>query len=308
MQSLWMLFAAFTFAFMGVCVKLASSLYSTSEIVMYRGLIGSAILFTLMQAHRGTLKTRFPLQHLWRSIIGVISLWMWFYSISKLPLATAMTLNYTAPIWIAVILFAGNWWRDKQRFDWGMAAAILLSFIGVLLLLQPSVQTGQWWAGAVGLLSGIGSSLAYLQVRKLGRMGEPEYRVVFYFSATGAVAGLLGVLAGPTLADGVQWHPHSTKGALLLVTIGITAAVAQMAMTRAYRLGKALFTANLQYTGIVFSSIWGILIWNDVLGWSGWLGIAVILASGLAATFYNARMISRDAAGKTAVDPIATEV
>jgi S-adenosylmethionine uptake transporter len=70
-------------------------------------------------------------------------------------------------------------------------------------------------------------------------------------------------------------------------------------------------TANLQYTGIVFSSIWGILIWGDVLSWIGWLGIAVILFSGLAATYYNTRSVgisARQATVAEANDPIATEV
>ena len=84
-------------------------------------------------------------------------------------------------------------------------------------------------------------------------------------------------------------HAVSGTEILLLVAIGLTATIAQIAMTRAYRLGAMLVTANLQYTGIVFSSIWGMLIWGDHLTLSGWLGIGIILASGMAATFYNSR-------------------
>ena len=84
-------------------------------------------------------------------------------------------------------------------------------------------------------------------------------------------------------------HALSAHEAVLLLAIGLTASVAQIAMTRAYRLGAMLVTANLQYTGIVFSSIWGMLIWDDRLVLSGWLGIIIILASGVAATFYNVR-------------------
>jgi S-adenosylmethionine uptake transporter len=62
-----------------------------------------------------------------------------------------------------------------------------------------------------------------------------------------------------------------------------------MAMTRAYRLGNTLVTANLQYVGIVFSSLWDMLLWDESLAWLSWVGIAVILCSGLIATFYNAR-------------------
>ncbi|KIF81207.1 DMT family transporter [Noviherbaspirillum autotrophicum] len=306
MQSLWMLFASFAFSIMGLCVKLASSLYSTAEIVMYRGAVGVLFMFTLIRLHGGSFKTGLPWHHLWRGLIGVVALWLWFYAIGKLPLAAGMTLNYMSPIWIAAILFTAGWWYGQNRFEWGLAAAIACSFVGVTLLLRPVFHAEQWFAALVGLASGVLSALAYLQVRKLGQMGEPESRVVFYFSLTGLAAGVMGTLASHT-----TWHPHSGKGLFLLVSIGVTATVAQIAMTRAYRLGKTLVTANLQYTGIVFSSIWGVLLWDDNLGWLGWLGIAVILLSGLAATYYNTRKINAPAGRPSAAeanDPIATEV
>ncbi len=312
MQSLWMLFASFMFSIMGVCVKMASSMYSTAEIVMYRGIVGVLFMAMLVRLHGGTLKTPFPWHHLWRGIVGVTALSLWFYSLGELPLATGMTLNYMAPIWIAAILFSIGWWRRKNRFEWGLSTAIVLSFVGVTMLLRPAFHADQWFAGLVGLASGVLSALAYLQVRKLGQMGEPEYRVVFYFSLTGMVTGLLGTLAGWTGGPPAHWHGHDGKGIVLLLSIGVTATTAQMAMTRAYRLGKTLVTANLQYTGIVFASIWGILIWGDLLGWSGWLGILIILGSGLAATYYNTRKSPAAPADHPTVaeanDPIATEV
>ncbi|HJV73509.1 MAG TPA: DMT family transporter [Noviherbaspirillum sp.] len=306
MQSLWMLFASFVFSIMGVCVKLASDIYPTSEIVMYRGMVGVVFMFALIMLRRGTLRTAFPMQHLWRGIIGVTALSLWFYSIGKLPLATGMTLNYMAPVWIAAILFTAGWWRGQNKFEWGLATAIVFSFIGVTLLLRPSFHADQWFAGLVGLASGVLSALAYLQVKKLGQLGEPEYRVVFYFSCVGMIAGLLG-----TVADGgaTRWHAHSATGLLLLLSIGVTATVAQIAMTRAYRLGSTLVTANLQYSGIIFSSIWGILIWGDVLNWLGWLGIAIILISGIAATYYNTRSASRQLREKSLANtPIAQKI
>lgn len=312
MQSLWMLFASLVFALMGVCVKLASDLYSTSEIVMYRGIIGVLVMLTLIWLQGGTLKTSLPWQHFWRGVIGVTAIWLWFFSFGLLPLATAMTLNYMAPIWIAAILFTVGWWRGKIGFEWGLAAAIATSFIGITLLLRPSVHAEQWLGGVFALVSGVVSAFAYLQVRHLGQLGEPEYRVVFYFSLTGLIAGLLGSLLTQMIAGdaAVTWHSHSGTGIALLLGIGISATVAQIAMTRAYRLGNVLITANLQYTGIVFSSILGILIWGDILHWSGWLGIAVILASGIAATFYNARNVKPAAAHakNPETDPITTEV
>jgi len=307
MSSLWMLFASFAFSAMGAGVKLASTLYSTSEIVMYRGLVGTIMLLMLVRLQRGTLRTAFAGAHLWRAAVGVVSLWLWFYAIAKLPLATAVTLNYMAPIWMAFFLLCVGWWQSKNHVEWPLICAIGMSFAGVTLVLQPAIETNQWLGGVVGVMSSILSALAYLQVRKLGQLGEPEYRVVFYFSLMTAAAGAFGTVLEGRPADQPLFTAHTLYGAALLLGIGISAAMAQMAMTRAYRVGKVLVVANLQYTGIIFSCLWGMLLWNDTFDWHVWLGMAVILGSGIAATFYNTRSTPRGAAvSKT--DPIASEL
>lgn len=292
MQSLWMLLASFLFSIMGVCVKLASTDYSTSEIVAYRGLIGMLMIAILARIQGGTLKTPMPSQHLVRGAVGVLALWLWFYSIGKLPLAMAVTLNYMSPIWIAAMMLIGAWWHKQRGLTWQPIVAILLGFIGVVLLLRPSIHADQVVGGIIALVSGMLAAWAYMQVRKMGLMGEPEYRVVFYFSMTCAIAGVLGTLIAKSAqasAQEIVWHHLDSRGIFLLLAIGLTAASAQMAMTRAYRLGNTLVTANLQYVGIVFSSLWDMLLWDESLAWLSWVGIAVILCSGLIATFYNAR-------------------
>lgn len=306
MHSLWMLFASFMFAAMGVCVKLASDMFTTSEIVMYRGIVGVTMLGALIYFQGGTLRTRFPGKHLWRSIIGVISLWLWFFSIAKLPLATAMTLNYLSPIWIAVWLFAHGWWHAKNKVAWPLLVAVAMSFVGVVLLLQPAFQSDLLVYAFVAIGSSILTAMAYMQVRELGLAGEPEYRVVFYFALTNIVAGWLGhTIETQSVTD---FHPlDNGHGFLLLLGIGVFATVAQVAMTRAYRLGNTLVVANLQYTGIVFSSAWGVLVFADSFDWHSWLGIVIILASGMAATFYNTRNTARGKAVEK-TDPIASEV
>lgn len=309
MQSLWMLFASFMFAIMGVCVKLASDLYSTSEILMYRGCIGTTVLACVIMARGGSFRTSMPMQHFWRSTIGVISLWLWFYAIGALPLGTAITLNYMSPIWIAVALLAVGWWRGGNLPEWPLVAAVALSFVGVTLLLQPAFAADQAAPAFMGLVSGVATALAYLQVRKMGQLGEPDYRVVFYFSVINIVAGLIGKLASGLggAAPSVLWHSHTPYGLGLLLAVGLCATVAQFAMTRAYRLGNILVVANLQYSGILFSTFWGVVIFSDVLDWHSWAGISVILVSGIAATYYNTRITARGAV-ITTTDPIASEV
>jgi len=100
------------------------------------------------------------------------------------------------------------------------------------------------------------------------------------------------------------WHGHTVTGALLLLAIGALAAVAQTLMTRAYALGATLTNASLQYLGIVFASLFGVWLFDDALGIPAVLGIALIIAAGLAATYLQART-PRDAAGTTLHPPEA---
>jgi S-adenosylmethionine uptake transporter len=177
----------------------------------------------------------------------------------------------------------------------------------VTLLLQPAFHADQLVYALIAIGSSVLTAVAYMQVRKLGLAGEPENRVVFYFAVSNVVAGRLGTFAeaggGPAV-----FHPLDTgHGLLLLLGIGLCATAAQVSMTRAYRLGNTLVVANLQYTGIVFSSIWGVLVFADSFDWHSWLGIGIILASGSAATFYNTRNTERGKA-VASTDPIASEV
>ncbi|MCY4746678.1 DMT family transporter [Pelomonas sp. UHG3] len=279
-----MVLATFLFATMGVCVKLASELYAASEIVMYRGLVGMVMMAVLVRQQGLSLATRVPGMHLWRSISGVTSLCLWFYAIGKLPLATAMTLNYMSSVWMALFLLGGAVLMGAQKLDWRLMAAVLLGFVGVALILRPTLDQQQLWHGLAGLLSGMIAAMAYLQVTALGRAGEPELRVVFYFSAGGCVAG--AVITGIT-EGGLQ--THTLRGAALLLAVGLLATTAQVCLTRAYAIGRPLVNACLQYLGIVFSFGYGMLLFKDPLTWLAALGMLLIIGAGIAATLLRAR-------------------
>lgn len=282
---LLMVLATLLFATMGVCVKLASAFYAASEIVMYRGLVGLAMTAWLCRRQGITLATRLPGMHLWRSISGVTSLCLWFYAIGKLPLATAMTLNYMSSVWMALFLLGGAVLMGAQRLDWRLMASVLLGFFGVALILRPTLEQQQLWHGLAGLLSGMLAAMAYLQVTALGRAGEPELRVVFYFSIGGAVAG--AVITGVT-QGGLQ--PHTPWSATLLLAVGLLATTAQVCLTRAYAIGKPLVNACLQYLGIVFSFLYGMLLFQDPLTWLAGLGMLLIIGAGIAATLLRSRV------------------
>jgi len=284
-----MILASFLFATMGVCVKLAGAYYDTGEIVMYRGLTGMAMLFLLTRARGQTLRTPVPALHFWRSLSGVIALSLWFFSLGKLPLATAVTLNYMSSIWMALFLVGGAIMLGGSRIDPRLIASVLVGFAGVALVLRPTIDRDQFWHGLAGLCSGVLSATAYLQVTALGRSGEPEYRIVFYFSMGGAIAGLLTTLALKAIGQGGSQHGHSATGIALLLAVGLLATVAQLMMTRAYARGKTLVNASLQYSGILFSFVYGVLLFSDPVTLWAVAGITLIVAAGLSATLLRAK-------------------
>lgn len=281
--------ASFLFATMGVCVKLAAPLYAPGELVFYRSLMGAAVMMWLARRTGGSLRTTVPGMHFWRSATGVISMGLWFYAIGVLPLATAVTLNYMSSVWMALFLIGGTVALGTKRIDGRLIFAVLLGFAGVALILRPTIEARQLWGGVIGLLSGIIAALAYLQLQAIGRSGEPEYRIVFYFSVAGLIGGAISFLW-----TGV--HGHTVVGVVLLLAVGLLATAAQLLMTRAYGTGSALVNASLQYLGIVYSFVYGVLLFGDRITWMALLGMVLIVAAGLAATQLRSRSLPHVAA------------
>jgi S-adenosylmethionine uptake transporter len=286
--------ASLAFSCMGVVIKFASVDFSTAELVFYRGALSSLIIYFIIRMRGGSLKTQYPMLHVQRSLIGVLSLATWFYAIAGLPLSTAMTLNYMSSVWLAAFLIGGALMlrlqgnagqRDDSMFDSWLIVTVFIGFAGVGLILRPTIAQNQLWYGFIGLLGGIGSAIAYIQVAALGRVSEPSYRIVFYFSLFAGVGGAVA-------ACFMGWSPLTWKGVGLLIPLALLAVVGQVLLTRAYSGGTSestLTAACLQYTGVLFSALFGVWIFNDVLTWQSWLGMSMIVVSGVAATLLRRR-------------------
>ena len=290
MQALWMVLASFFFATMGVGVKIASENFNTFELVCYRGFISMLFMWLMMRARGVTLATKVPMMHVWRATIGVLSLGSWFYAIAHLPLATAMTLNYMSGVWIAAFIVGGAMFYSSAKdakSQGPLLLTVLCGFAGVVMTLRPTIDQNQLFAGVIGLLSGMGAALAYMQVTVLGRLGEPEERTVFYFALGSAIAGGIGLLF-TGLSPATSW---SSAGAWWLIPIGILASLGQWSMTRAYSKGSTLVVANMQYSGIVFAAIYSLALFGDNIPTLSWAGIVVILLSGIAATALRSRAL-----------------
>ena len=289
-----MIVGSFLFALMGVCVKYAAVSFNSAELIFYRGLISIVLLGGFARLKAIPLRTRFPAMHAWRSLIGVVAMGLWFYSIVHLPLATANALNYMSSIWIALFLIGGalmTWIPGQGNRRIPINGALVLSVVagfgGVLLLLRPELPAGELFAGIIGLLSGLLAAFAYMQVVALSKVGESELRTVFYFAVGSLVGG-----AGWMFFTGVSEWVWSS--AVWLLPIGVLAALGQWCITRAYAdsgsHSATLVVANLQYSGILFSAVLGIVLFAEHISVPGWLGIAAIIGSGIAATLTRIRI------------------
>nr|WP_254894526.1 DMT family transporter [Chromobacterium haemolyticum] len=269
----WMVVAAVFFGLMGVFVKLGAEYFSSTELVFWRTLVGVVTLGAAALWRRDRFATPLLRYHVQRGLIGYVSMLLYFYAIAHLPLSTAVTLNYTSPMFLALLSVA----LLRERLPKQALAGLALGFVGVVLLLRPTLSSEAWVAGLLGVGSGLLAGWSYLHVRELGRQGEPEWKVVFYFALISTLGGLLLMLFE-------SWHPVTLENAWLLLGLGATATIAQLAMTRAYKVGRKLLAANLSYLTVVFSTLLGVGLWGDPLSAASLAAMGLIIVSGMLAS------------------------
>ena len=270
--SAWMIAAALFFTLMNLCIKAAHQQFAmgSGELVFWRMVFAAVVLGATAKIQGKTFATPHWKSHLNRSVSGTVGMTCGFYAVMHLPLATGVTLAYTSSIFLAVLSVVVL----RERISAYTFSVLLLGFAGVVLLLKPSFAAGQEWAAAVGLFGGLAAGWAYMQVRELSLLGEPAWRVVFYLS-------LVGMAMGAALATLTGWHDISLQSAPYLIGIGASAVLAQLAMTHAYAVGRKFTVAALAYLTVVFSTLAGIFLFGEQIGWQEWLGIGIIAASGI---------------------------
>lgn len=284
MTSSWMLVAGALFAMMGMLAKLLGGQFSGAELAMYRSLFGLTAIGIFLLWRRETLRTPFWKGHFWRGATGTVSLVAYFYAMTALPLATAITLNYTSPIWLTLLSAL----LLKERFDRRLIIAVALGFVGVAMLLRPAFASDQAVPGMIGLASGFFAACAYVNVKKLGAAGEPAWRVVFYFSVVGTFgSALTQPLDGP-------FHAITSANFWPLLGMGMIATLAQLAMTRAYHSGNTLVVGAFAYSTVIFAALGGLVFFSEKLPLLAWMGMLVIIVSGLLAGLTQGAGIDKD--------------
>lgn len=272
--ALWMLLACALFAAQAGLVKRGLKSFGVAELVFYRSLVALLLTLAFVRLRGLGLATRSWRLQLQLGVVGAVSLALYFHAIAHLPLGTATALNYTAPMFLWLLM----WLADSRRASLTGFAAVLLGFVGVWLLLRPALAGEVSLALVLGVLSGATGGVAYLLLSRLGAVGEPVWVTSGYFALAGCVIGGTGMWA--LGASPVGW-----ADARLLLSIGVLAALGQAALGAAYARGSPLVAATFSYSAVLFSVAVGVVCWNDRLEGSALAAIALVVLSGLAGVF-----------------------
>lgn len=253
---------------MAASVRVASSLLPQSEVVFFRNFFALLFLLPLLWRSGQRLATRRLGLHLLRAVSGLAAMYLYFYALARLPLADALLLNYTSPLFIA--FFAVLWLGEEMTGP--RLVALSLGLVGVALLFHPSSAIASL-AGLLGLASGALAGLAMASVKKLSAT-EPAIRIVVWFALLAtlmsAVPMLVGGLALPT-AEGWMW----------LIGIGLFGNVGQLGLTKAYAMVPASQVSPLGYSSLLFAGLIGFFGWGELWDLLGWLGAATISTAGI---------------------------
>ena len=281
MQSLWMVAAAVFYAFYGVFIKLAGELDVGSwQVLFYRSFVGLVVFAILMHRKGIGMASRHLGAHMVRSLAGTCAIIMGIYSISHLNLGLAMTLNYTAPLFLGFFVVVYSM-LHHARINWGLNASLLAGFAGVLILLGPTIGPDEYFAAGVGVGAGMCTALATGFVKRLGSWREPESRIIFYLMLAGTVAGGIGV------AFTGGFTPWTWMSFCWIALLSICAVFGQLTLTMAFSRGNMVLSGALQYTVILFSTILGMLLFGDDLTLPIACGMVVIVLSGVAASWFT---------------------
>nr|WP_295470321.1 DMT family transporter [Mesorhizobium sp.] len=260
-------------------IKLAGVL-PVGQIVFYRSFFAMVPILILL-AWTGELRTAFhtdrPGRHVVRGLVGVSSMALGFFALTRLPLPEAIMLNYAQPLLVVVIsaLVLGE---TVRIFRW---TAVGIGFVGVLIISWPKLTLltspdGMGSAEALGVVAAIVaaaiSAVALLQVRALVATDKSS-TVVIWFSMTASAAGLL------TLPFG--WAPLTGWQVFFLVMSGICGGIAQVLMTEAYRHASVATVAPFEYSSMLFGLVVGYLLFSDIPTIHSIVGGAIVVGSGL---------------------------
>jgi len=281
-----MLLASLSFAIMGGFAKVVSEVLPPVEVTFFRNVFGVIVVgFAIYKSPLKQIGGK-PMLLLFRGMMGFMALLAYFYVIAYIPLGEAVTYNKTSPIFVAIFAYLFL----NEKLGKGSILAIFIGFGGIILIAQPQGGTFDKY-DMLGIFSGIGAALAYTSIREL-RAYYDTRAIVMSFMGVGTVAPLLLMLIAPyvnspesldfmfaefVMPEGIIW--------LYVLVMGLFATASQVLMTKAYELTKAGIVGTISYSNIVFALIIGIALGDPIPSSWTFLGIALVISSGLLVAF-----------------------
>lgn len=277
----YMLFASFLFAFMGAFAKELSGSMSSVEVVFFRNIFG--VILILISLYKKPVKQvgGKPLLLFFRGFVGFAALLMFFYNISNIPLAEAMTFSKTSTIFTAI--FAYIFVKEKLGFKGWIG--VFIGFIGILFITKfdgSLLDKSDW----LGILTGVGAGLAYTSIRELRKYYDGRI-IVISFMGIGSIGPIILMIIGNFYQSDIfdfmfaSFIMPSGKDWLFIILLGTVATFAQIYMTKAYTCAMAGIIGTISYATIVFSIILGMLLGDKFPDFWIIFGILLIVISGL---------------------------
>ena len=268
---LWMIFGSVCFGTMNALVKWTAFHADVWMIIMVRSAV-IALAVAIFAASRGlSLKVSDQRKMLLRCGVGLTAMILYFTALGRIPIGQAVTLQYTAPLFVA--LLSGR--VIRERVEPMVALLVGSAFAGIVLIVSPDLSSIDSDA-LLALGSGFFAAMAYMYVREL-RNTDSASSVVFWFAAFSVVGSTFQAL--PDVA-GLEW-----KTVAALIGIGIGAGGGQVGITMAYHRANAAWVSAFSYLTVIVATFYGFTLFNETLGASDWLGGLLIVGSGIALIF-----------------------
>lgn len=284
------------FSVQDLILKLLSGAYPLHQAMVLRSL--TAIPFLLLLVHlEGGLKTLFTpgtRAMIWRGVVMFLAYTSYYLALAALPMATTVALYFSAPLFITVL----SVFFLAERVGPRRWLALLAGFAGVLIMVRPGGDLFDW-AALLPVLSGLTYAISMIAARRLGS-NETAAALAFwgnavFLAAALAMSAVLGTGAfesdaHPALAFLLRgWVMPSAFDLMLMMFCGVIAAAGLTLLTQAYRIGEASVVTPLEYTGLLWSLIYGWIFWRDWPTAPDWLGISIIIGAGLYVLWREAR-------------------
>ncbi len=262
-----MIAAMASFAIMNILIRLVSLDLPTPEIVFLRNVFATCMFLPyITYVGKDALKTPRITRHVWRALVGIISMELWFYALAIMPLTDATALSFTSPLWatLMAVFFLG------ERIGIHRFAALIIGFIGAMLILRPSPDLGIQISSYIVLISAMLMAAASILVKSLTHT-DPVWRIVFYMSLFMSMFSLVPAF--------YVWQPITPHQLTLIFGIACFSVLAHLLMVSAFTRASLVILMPLDFMRLVFTAILAHLAFHERLDkWTA-VGATIIIAS-----------------------------